>query len=163
METAVESPSVIFKGDVPPTVQKQIIEFSDFHLKGVNFARTTGRSLVLTEAAVYKRPEDKKLQSRVVYQLTVDEGQHRLLGLTSRDRSFVDAQTCSTVSGQSTAAAPPSSSTCTFPSPAFASLLTHLRDSCSSIGLAFLGMVQGRPSDFVSQSIVTTYHAPAPA
>ena len=35
-------------------------------------------------------------------------------------------------------------------------------DRCSSIGLAFLGMVQGRPSDFVSQSIVTTYHAPAP-
>ena len=33
---------------------------------------------------------------------------------------------------------------------------------CSSVGLAFLGMVQGRPSDFVSQTIVTTFHAPAP-
>ena len=77
MEAAIENP-VIFKGDVPLSIQKQIVAFSDFHLKDVNFARTTGRDLVLTEAAVYKRPEDRKLQSRLVYQITVGEGALRL-------------------------------------------------------------------------------------
>ncbi|KAI0748761.1 hypothetical protein C8Q80DRAFT_1173538 [Daedaleopsis nitida] len=38
----------------------------------------------------------------------------------------------------------------------------YLVDVCSSVGLAFLAMVQGKPSDFVSQTIITTYHAPAP-
>ena len=73
METALETP-VIFKGDVPPAVQRQIVDFSNFHLRDVNFAHSTGRRLALTEAAVYKRPEDKKLQSRVVYTITVDDG-----------------------------------------------------------------------------------------
>ena len=77
MEAAIENP-VIFKGDVPLSIQKQIVAFSDFHLKDVNFARTTGRDLVLTEAAVYKRPEDRKLQSRVVYQIIVGEGTLRI-------------------------------------------------------------------------------------
>ena len=77
MEAAIENP-VIFKGDVPLSIQKQIVAFSDFHLKDVNFARTTGRDLILTEAAVYKRPEDRKLQSRVVYQIIVGEGTLRI-------------------------------------------------------------------------------------
>ena len=40
--TPTKPSSVLFQGDVPPSVQRQIVEFSDFHLKGVDFARTTG-------------------------------------------------------------------------------------------------------------------------
>ena len=76
--TPTKPTSVVFRGDVPPAVQRQLVAFSDFHLKDVNFARTTGRDLVLTEAAVYKRPEDRKLQSRVVYQIIVGEGTLRI-------------------------------------------------------------------------------------
>ena len=41
--TPTKPSSVLFQGDVPPSVQRQIVEFSDFHLKGVDFARTTGQ------------------------------------------------------------------------------------------------------------------------
>ena len=68
--------SVLFQGDVPPSVQRQIVEFSDFHLKDVDFARTTGQRLALKEASVFKRPEDGKLQSRLVYEITVAQGKH---------------------------------------------------------------------------------------
>ncbi|KAH9913087.1 uncharacterized protein BXZ73DRAFT_55687 [Epithele typhae] len=125
MEQIAES-SVIFKGDVPPAVQRQIVEFSDFHIKDVSFAHSTGQRLVLTEASVHRRPEDRKLQSRVVYTTTVDH-------------DMINRQ--NTMHGGCTA---------------------FIVDVCSSVGLAFLGMVQGKPADFVSQSIVATYHAPAP-
>ena len=108
MEAAIENP-VIFKGDVPLSIQKQIVAFSDFHLKDVHFARTTGRDLVLTEAAVYKRPEDRKLQSRVVYQIIVGEGTLRIAYTYSTRRGVLTrSQICSTGSARSTAAAPPS-------------------------------------------------------
>lgn len=68
------SQTVLFQGDVPPAVQRQIIEFSDFHLKGVSFARTTGQKLVLKEASVFKRAEDRKLHSKLVYEINVGEG-----------------------------------------------------------------------------------------
>ena len=70
--------SVLFQGDIPPSVQRQIVEFSDFHLKDVDFARTTGQRLVLKEASVFKRPEDGKLQSRLVYEITVAQGKPSL-------------------------------------------------------------------------------------
>ena len=72
--TPTKPSSVLFQGDVPPSVQRQIVEFSDFHLKDVDFARTTGQRLALTEASVFKRPEDGKLQSRLVYEITVAQG-----------------------------------------------------------------------------------------
>ena len=128
MEHNYESP-VLFKGDVPPSVRRQIVEYSDFHIRDVNFAHSTGRGLKLTEAAVYRRPEDKKLQSRVVYQTTVDEGvppaaliarmlecrpRHRPRALPRGATGLTDArlQTCSTASARSTAGALRSSSTC---------------------------------------------------
>ena len=73
MDTAVES--VLFRGDVPTAIQRQIMEFSDFHLKECNFARSTGQNLMLKEASVYKRPEDRKLHSKLVYEITVGEGE----------------------------------------------------------------------------------------
>ncbi|KAI1786933.1 hypothetical protein LXA43DRAFT_897029 [Ganoderma leucocontextum] len=124
--TPTKPSSVLFQGDVPPSIQRQIVEFSDFHLKDVDFARTTGQRLALKEAAVFKRAEDAKLQSRLVYEVTVAQD------MTNRQ---------DTLHGGCTA---------------------FLVDVCSSVGLAFLAMVQGRPSDFVSQTIITTYHAPAP-
>ena len=72
--TPTKPSSVLFQGDVPPSVQRQIIEFSDFHLKDVDFARTTGQRLALKDASVFKRPEDGKLQSRLVYEITVAQG-----------------------------------------------------------------------------------------
>ncbi|KAI9000884.1 HotDog domain-containing protein [Trametes punicea] len=39
----------------------------------------------------------------------------------------------------------------------------YLIDVCSSMALALLGMASGKPWDFVSQAINTTFHAPAPA
>ncbi len=72
MDTAVES--VLFRGDVAPAVQRQIIEFSDFHLKECAFAQSTGQNLVLREASVFKRAEDRKLHSKLVYEITVGEG-----------------------------------------------------------------------------------------
>ena len=68
------SQHVLFQGDVSAEVQKQIVEFSDFHLKEVNFARTTGQQLTLKEASVFRRAEDKKLQSKLVYEITVGDG-----------------------------------------------------------------------------------------
>ncbi|RDX49760.1 hypothetical protein OH76DRAFT_1403349 [Lentinus brumalis] len=124
MDTAVES--VLFRGDVAPAVQRQIIEFSDFHLKECAFAQSTGQNLVLREASVFKRAEDRKMHSKLVYEITVGED------MLNRQH---------TLHGGCTA---------------------FLVDVCSSVGLAFLGMVQGRPSDFVSQTIITTFHAPAP-
>ncbi|KAI0708025.1 hypothetical protein C8Q76DRAFT_138597 [Earliella scabrosa] len=120
------SQHVLFQGDVSAEVQKQIVEFSDFHLKEVNFARTTGQQLTLKEASVFRRAEDKKLQSKLVYEITVGDD------MLNRQH---------TMHGGCTA---------------------FLVDVCSSVGLAFLAMVQGRPADFVSQTIITTYHAPAP-
>ncbi|TBU35370.1 hypothetical protein BD311DRAFT_647933 [Dichomitus squalens] len=124
--TPTKPSSVLFQGDIPAAVQRQIVEFSDFHLKGVDFARTTGQRLALKEASVSRRPEDAKLQSRLVYELTVAQD------MTNRQH---------TLHGGCTA---------------------FLVDVCSSVGLAFLAMVQGKPSDFVSQTMITTYHAPAP-
>lgn len=72
MDTAVES--VLFRGDVPPSVQRQIMEFSDFHLKECSFAQSTGQNLALREASVFKRAEDRKVHSKVVYEITVGEG-----------------------------------------------------------------------------------------
>ncbi|PIL28310.1 hypothetical protein GSI_09599 [Ganoderma sinense ZZ0214-1] len=118
--------SVLFRGDIPPSIQRQIVEFSDFHLKDVDFARTTGQRLTLKEAAVFRRAEDGKLQSRLVYEVAVAQD------MTNRQH---------TLHGGCTA---------------------FLVDVCSSVGLAFLAMVQGRPADFVSQAIAATYHAPAP-
>ena len=51
--SATASQSVLFQGDIPMTVKKQIVRFSDFHLKEVNFARTTGQQLALREASVF--------------------------------------------------------------------------------------------------------------
>ena len=72
--TQTKPDSVLFQGDVPPPVQRQIVEFSDFHLKDVDFARPTGQRLVLKEASVFERPEDAKLQSRLVYEVIVAQG-----------------------------------------------------------------------------------------
>ena len=72
--TPTKPSSVLFQGDVPPSAQRQIVEFSDFHLKDVDFAQTTGQRLALKEASVFKRPEDGKLQSRLVYEVTVAQG-----------------------------------------------------------------------------------------
>ena len=72
--TPTKPSSVLFQGDVPPSVQRQIVEFSDFHLKDVEFARTTGQRLVLKEASAFRRSEDGKLQSRLVYEITVAQG-----------------------------------------------------------------------------------------
>ena len=83
--TPTKPSSVLFQGDVPPSVQRQIVEFSDFHLKGVDFARTTGQRLALKEASVFRRPEDAKLQSRLVYEITVAQGKHPFC---SRSRYF---------------------------------------------------------------------------
>lgn len=66
--------SVLFRGDVPPAVQKHIVEFSNFHLKDVAFARSTGQQLVLKEASIFRRTEDKKSQSKLVYEITVGQG-----------------------------------------------------------------------------------------
>ena len=72
--TQTKADSVLFQGDVPPPIQRQIVEFSDFHLKGVAFARPTGQRLALKEASVFTRAEDAKLQSRLVYEITVAQG-----------------------------------------------------------------------------------------
>ncbi len=72
--TPTKPSSVRFQGDVPPSVQRQLVEFSDFHLKDVDFARSTGQRLALTEASVFRRAEDAKLQSRLVYETTVAQG-----------------------------------------------------------------------------------------
>lgn len=70
----IPTTSVRFQGDVPLSVQRKIVEFSDFHLKDVNFAQSTGRHLILKEASAFRRPEDRKLQSRLVYEITIHEG-----------------------------------------------------------------------------------------
>ena len=73
-QTQTKPDSILFQGDVPPPIQHQIVEFSDFHLKHVDFARTTGQRLALKEASVFTRPEDAKLQSRLVYEVVVAQG-----------------------------------------------------------------------------------------
>ena len=66
--------AVVFKGDMPPTARDQIIAFSDFHIRDVDFAHSVGAQTRLKEVEVYRRPGDKKAQVRVVYELTVERG-----------------------------------------------------------------------------------------
>ena len=83
--TPTKPSSVLFQGDVPPSVQRHLVEFSDFHLKDVDFAPTTGQRLALTEASVFRRAEDAKLQSRLVCEIAVAQG----TSLTPREASLL--------------------------------------------------------------------------
>ncbi|KAI0771090.1 hypothetical protein BD413DRAFT_476692 [Trametes elegans] len=118
--------AVVFKGDILPAARDEIIAFSNFHIRNVDFAHSVGARTRLKEVEVYRRQRDKKMQARVVYELTVE-------------RDMLNR--ANTMHGGCT---------------------SFLVDVCSSIALALLGMVQSTPADFVSQAMMTTFHAPAP-
>ncbi|KAI0769154.1 hypothetical protein BD413DRAFT_560142 [Trametes elegans] len=64
---------VVFKGDISPAIQQQILAFSDFHIRDINFAHSIGEKVMLKEVEVSRRTEDNRLQARVVYQLKVED------------------------------------------------------------------------------------------
>ncbi|KAI0647640.1 hypothetical protein C8Q79DRAFT_1000496 [Trametes meyenii] len=117
---------VVFKGAIAPEVQQDTVAFSEFHIRDTRFAHSTGARLELREVELYTRPQDGKLQTRVLYEVTVSED------MLNRGNTL------------------------------HGGCAAFMIDVCSSVALRVLGRVQGKPAEFVSQTIVSTFHAPAP-